>query len=208
MFWIIRVKVELLMKVTVHIYCLFYFCSLASFRTGWNSWSLQMTRIDFCFFLFSFCFLIFFFIYLLRIVTCSISSLYIFVFFFLSFFSTSRKPLGLGHKCCKYNKDVGMPCGFRSAGHPAKLQSKNSLETQPKLLKHKKYICTFWVGNTHKHTNKISARPHMYLHFHIDGTQNRRHAHELNMFSISFFEGSMYFLISLSAIRIIVWYSL
>lgn len=51
--------------------------------------------------------------YLFRAVTSSIFKSVYFLFFFFFFFSTLRELLGLGQKCCKYNRDVGLPRGFR-----------------------------------------------------------------------------------------------
>lgn len=119
---------------------------------------------------------------------------------FLYFF-TLREFLGLGQKCCKYNVGVvGVPCGFRfSRSHCCIGASAASIRA----------TAQFNCSNTETTHMKISARPHMHLHLHIERNHRSydtlQHIHELNnMFSISLFEGSVYFLISLSAILIIV----
>ena len=76
--WIIRVKVEVLMEVTIHIYCLFFFV-LFFWLTCFSQLKVEQLKLVSDSYQFLFLFMVY---YLFRTVTGSISSLYIFVFFF------------------------------------------------------------------------------------------------------------------------------
>ncbi len=166
LFQIIRVKVEVLMDVTIHIYLFVYFCSPASLGSRWTSWSSWGTSIDFCF--------LFRIYYLFGAVTSSSSSLYIFVFFFPhweSFWVSARK-------CCKYSGGDGVLCGFRcSRAHCWMDASTESIRATAQINCSNTETTSAhsqWATHTHTYTHKdISTSTHSFAFTHGEKSQKQ-----------------------------------
>lgn len=154
LFWFVRVKLELLMEVTIHIYCSFILAHWLLLSLWRKSRELLSDQVLFLLF---------------RTVTGSILSLYIFVcILFYLFISphthTERAFWVWGHKCCKYNWDVDVLRGFIFSRTLCRNDAVQSSSGQPNT----QAIPTH-TQSTHTRTQRYQHIKHIHLNLHMEG---------------------------------------